>query len=404
MSADSSGARPQTPAGGQNPPDLQKSVGPATPADLAARYRRGDFLFTTAQRALLAQGTLRTVTETDPRRLASAIPGVLAETGAPLAVGVLPFDTGPDTKVPGHLVVPRTVHRSEGTSSRARADLPAPARVRAVPSPEQHMANVCAAVEALAARDLRKAVLARALDLEFDAPVPAERVVRNLAAGNPRHFTYAAELPGGRSLVGATPELLLRRTGRTVFSSPHAGSMPRSADPATDRANGEALRTSRKDQVEHAVVIDYLVEALRPFCRTLDVPAEPELVTTPAIWHLRTPITGELADPDITALDLAAALHPTPAICGTPTEGARELVQELEPFDRDYYAGAVGWVDTTGDGEWAVAIRCAEIASTSMRLYAGGGIVPASDPRAELDETTAKFRTLLAAMGLEDGV
>jgi isochorismate synthase len=274
--------------------------------------------------------------------------------------------------------------------------------VRAVPSPAQHMAAVSAAVDALASRDLRKAVLARALDLEFAAPVSAESIVRNLAVGNPRHFTYAAELPGGRSLVGATPELLLRRTGRTVFSSPHAGSMPRSADPATDRANGEALRTSRKDQLEHAVVIDYLVEALRPFCRTLAVPAEPELVTTPAIWHLRTPITGELADPDITALDLAAALHPTPAICGTPTEGARELVQELEPFDRDYYAGAVGWVDASGDGEWAVAIRCAEIASTSMRLYAGGGIVPASDPRAELDETTAKFRTLLSAMGLGD--
>jgi len=376
---------------------------PVIPArDLAARYQRGDFLFTTAERALLAQGTLRTVTETDPRRLASVIPGVLAETGAPLAVGVLPFDTGPDTKVPGHLVVPRTVHRSEGAPALPREVLPAPVRVRAVPSPAQHMAAVSAAVDALASRDLRKAVLARALDLEFAAPVSAESIVRNLAVGNPRHFTYAAELPGGRSLVGATPELLLRRTGRTVFSSPHAGSMPRSADPATDRANGEALRTSRKDQVEHAVVIDYLVEALRPFCRTLAVPAEPELVTTPAIWHLRTPITGELADPDITALDLAAALHPTPAICGTPTEGARELVQELEPFDRDYYAGAVGWVDASGDGEWAVAIRCAEIASTSMRLYAGGGIVPASDPQAELDETTAKFRTLLSAMGLGD--
>jgi isochorismate synthase len=375
------------------------------PADLAARYQRGDFLFTTARRALLAQGTLRTVTETDPRRLAAAVPGVLAETGAPLAVGVLPFDTGPDTKVPGHLVVPRTVHRSAGApADRPREVLPAPSSVRAVPAPEQHMANVRTVVAALRERGLRKAVLARALDLEFPAPVVAERVVRNLAAGNPRHFTYAAELPGGRTLVGATPELLLRRTGTTVFSSPHAGSMPRSADPATDRANGEALRASRKDQLEHAVVIDYLVEALRPFCRTLDVPAEPQLVTTPAIWHLRTPITGELTDPDVTALDLAAALHPTPAICGTPTEGARDLVQELEPFDRDYYAGAVGWVDAAGDGEWAVAIRCAEVTSTSMRLYAGGGLVPASDPQAELTETTAKFRTLLTAMGLADNL
>jgi len=102
-----------------------------------------------------------------------------------------------------------------------------------------------------------------------------------------------------------------------------------------------------------------------------------------------------------TALRLAAALHPTPAICGTPTDAARSLVGELEPFDRAYYAGAVGWVDADGDGEWAVAIRCAEVADTSMRLYAGGGIVPASDPQAELDETSAKFQILLRAIGLD---
>jgi isochorismate synthase len=177
--------------------------------------------------------------------------------------------------------------------------------------------------------------------------------------------------------------------------------MPRSADPEADRANGEALLASSKDQEEHAVVVEYVVEALRPFCRKLDVPTAPELVSTPAIWHLRTAITGELVDRDVTALDLAAALHPTPAICGTPTAAARDLVQELEPFDRGYYAGTVGWVDASGDGEWAVAVRCAEITSSTMRLYAGGGIVPASDAQAEFDETVAKLRTLLGAMGLD---
>jgi len=370
-------------------------------SDLAASYERGDFLLATASSGVLAQGVLRTITDTDPRRLAATVSAVLAETGAPLAVGILPFDTGPETKVPGHLVVPQTVRRSSGSAPLAREVLAKPSRVREVPAPAQHMANVAAAVAALAERDLRKAVLARALDVEFASPLQAEQIVRNLAVGNPRHLAYAAELPGGRTLVGATPELLLRKSGGSVFSCPHAGSMPRSSDPAVDRANGEALMASAKDQVEHAVVVDYVFETLRPFCSSLDVPAGPELVSTPAIWHLRTPITGELADPSVTALDLAAALHPTPAICGTPTEEARELVKDLEPFDRDYYAGAVGWVDAAGDGEWAVAIRCAEVAETSMRLYAGGGIVPASDPQAELDETTAKFRTLLVAMGLE---
>ncbi|WP_326566481.1 isochorismate synthase [Amycolatopsis rhabdoformis] len=384
---------------------MTTSTAPATPVETTVRYQRGDFLFATARRALLAQGSVAAVTDTDPRRLARTVAEELTSSGVPLAVGVLPFDTGPDTTTPGHLVLPRTVHRAQAEGEPAVVsgpeDLPAPTATREVPSEEGHKANVRAAVAALHDRDLRKAVLARALELEFEASVPVEKIVRNLARGNPRHFTYAAELPGGRTLVGATPELLLSRAGDSVFTTPHAGSMPRSADPATDRAHGEALLASAKDQEEHAVVIDYVVEALRPFCRKLDVPAAPELVSTPAIWHLRTAITGELTDRDVTALDLAAALHPTPAICGTPTAAARDLVQELEPFDRGYYAGSVGWVDALGDGEWAVAIRCAEIADTSMRLYAGGGIVPASDPQAEFDETIAKFRTLLGAMGLD---
>lgn len=381
------------------------STAPATPVETTARYRRGDFLFATARRALLAKGSVGTVTDTDPRRLARSVAEELNRSGVPLAVGALPFDTGPDSTTPGHLVLPRTVHRAQAEAATPASppaeDLPAPVATREVPSEAGHKANVLATVAALRDRDLRKAVLARALDLDFDEPILLERIVRNLAAGNPRHFTYAAELPGGRTLVGATPELLLSRAGDSVFTTPHAGSMPRSADPEADRANGEVLLASGKDQEEHAVVVEYVVEALRPFCRQLDVPAAPELVSTPAIWHLRTAITGRLIDRDVTALDLAAALHPTPAICGTPTAAARDLVQELEPFDRGYYAGTVGWVDASGDGEWAVAVRCAEIASSTMRLYAGGGIVPASDAQAEFDETVAKLRTLLGAMGLD---
>lgn len=378
------------------------STAPGTPADLAARYERGDFLLATARQALLASGTAATATDVDPVRLSRTLPGLFADTGAPVAAGLLPFDTSEGTSTPAHLVLPRSVHRAsaEQTSLPPREELPQPVKVTAVPEPEAHLAAVRAAIAALNDRDMRKVVLARALDLDFDEPVQAARVVRNLARGNPRHLTYAAQLPDGRTLVGATPELLLSRAGGSVVSRPHAGSMPRSADPAIDKANGAALQASEKDHVEHAVVVESVVETLRPFCRTLDVQG-PELVSTPAIWHLSTTVTGELIDQDITALDLAAALHPTPAICGTPTDAARSLVTELEPFDRAYYAGAVGWVDAAGDGEWAVGIRCAEIADTSMRLYAGGGIVPASDPRTELDETSAKFRTLLAAMGLD---
>ncbi|MFF0144009.1 isochorismate synthase [Amycolatopsis sulphurea] len=379
---------------------------PASPVETTLRYRRGDFLFATARRALLAQGAAATLADLDPRRLARTVAAELDRSGVPLAVGALPFDTGPDTTVPGRLVLPRTVHRAQAEAQTPDLPpielLPAPVATRRLPSAEGHRANVRAAVAALGERGLRKAVLARALDLEFDAPIPVERIVRNLACGNPRHHTYAAELPGGATLVGATPELLLSRAGDSVFTTPHAGSMPRAADPAADRANGERLRSSAKDLEEHAVVVEYVVETLRPFCRKLDVPSGPELVSTPAIWHLRTAITGELLDRSVTALDLAAALHPTPATCGTPTAGARALEKELEPFDRGYYAGTVGWVDAAGDGEWAVAVRCAEVTQQSLRLYAGGGIVPASDPEVEYQETVAKFGTLLAAMGLDD--
>jgi isochorismate synthase len=376
-----------------------------TGSQLVGEYERGDFLFATARHTILGQGVSTALTETDPTRLADSVARVLAGSTTRVAVGALPFDTGPDTAVPGHIVIPMAL-REAGPAHPAAASVPreilqAPVAVHDVPSPERHLAAVAAAVAALHDRRLRKVVLARALDLDFAEPVRPAQILRNLVKDNPRDYTFVAELPNARTLIGATPELLLARTGSRVFSHPHAGSMPRSADPAVDRANGEALFVSGKDHVEHSVLAEAVVETLRPFCRKLAAPSEPKLVSTPTMWHLGTTVTGELIDRDITALHLAAALHPTPAICGTPTAAARQLVGELEPYDRDYYAGAVGWVDAAGDGEWAVAIRCAEVADSSMRLYAGGGIVPGSDPKAELDETSAKFQTLLRAMGLD---
>ncbi|WP_020670069.1 isochorismate synthase [Amycolatopsis nigrescens] len=373
-------------------------------ARLVGEYSPGDFLLATGHRTVLGRSVRQAVTDTDPVRLAERVSAALAESATPIAVGVLPFDTGAGSTTPGRVVVPAAL-RIAGPAHPAFAALSSveigtPVSVRPVPEPAGHAAAVSRALAELADGDLRKVVLARALDLRFAEPVPAAAILHNLVRDNPRGYTYAAGLPGGRTLVGASPELLLARQGDRVVSHPHAGSMPRSADPVVDRANGAALLASGKDHVEHKVLTEAVVETLRPFCRRLDVPAEPALVGTPTMWHLGTTITGELVDREVSALRLAAALHPTPAVCGTPTEPARRLVAELEPFDRGYYAGAVGWVDADGDGEWAVAIRCAEVADRSLRLYAGGGIVPASDPLAELDETSAKFQTLLRAMGL----
>jgi isochorismate synthase len=377
-------------------------VTPLTGSQLVSAYARGDFFFANERHTILGQGVFAALTEPDPLRLAESVAEALSDSVVPMAVGALPFSTGSGTRTPGHMVIPWVLHRAGPIlESLPREVLRRPTAVRPVPSPERHLVAVAEAVAALRDRRMRKVVLARALDLDFTDAVRPEQIVRNLAQDNPRDYTFAAALPNARTIVGATPELLISRVGTQVIAHPHAGSMPRSADLIVDRANGQALLASEKDHIEHAAVTEALVESLRPFCRALTVPSEPELVSTAAVWHLRTTITGELIDRDITALTLAAALHPTPAICGTPTDAARSLVGELEPFDRAYYAGTVGWVDADGDGEWVVAIRCAEVADTSMRLYAGGGIVPASDPRAELDETSAKFQILLRAMGLD---
>lgn len=379
-------------------------TGPS-PLRLLSDYRRGDFFLATAERTLLGTGALATVCDADESVLAERVRDTLDDVstdGPPLAVGVLPFHSTAAT--PGRLVVPtrtrfgRAVHPEAAALPRRTID--APVAVRPIPDPVDHMDAVTAAVTALAERGLRKVVLARALDIEFDAPVRPEAILHNLVKDHDRGYTFAAELPAGKTLVGSSPELLLSRRGRHVVSYPHAGSMPRSTDPEIDERNARTLLASRKDHLEHAVLTEAVVQTLRPYCTRLHVPPRPELVATPTVWHLGTTITGELADPDATALHLAAALHPTPAICGTPTSSARRLATELEGFDRGYYAGAVGWVDAKGDGEWAVSIRCAEVAKQSLRLYAGGGIMPESDPKTELEETSAKFATLLRAMGL----
>jgi isochorismate synthase len=365
---------------------------------LLAEYAPGSFFFTTDERTIAGSGSRRVFRGTDVVGLSEQVSAELSETPGGLAVGLFPFDT---EGVPAHIVMPETTRIAGPARAGARRPVAAPVAVRAVPEPVRHAEAVARAVKALGERGMRKVVLARALDLEFDEDISARAILHNLVSDGAGSYIFAAGLPEGRTFFGASPELLVSRSGGRVLSHPHAGSAPRSADPLSDRENAERLASSRKDHVEHAVLTEAVVEALRPFCRRLDVPRTPSLVSTPTMWHLGSVVTGELADRDVTALRLAAALHPTPAICGSPTGAARALVGELEPFDRGYYAGTVGWMDAAGDGEWAVSIRCAEAGPRSLRLYAGGGIVPASDPKAELDETSAKFRTLLSAMGLE---
>jgi isochorismate synthase len=183
-------------------------------------------------------------------------------------------------------------------------------------------------------------------------------------------------------------------------ANPLAGSVPRSADPIEDARRAAALLESPKDLHEHAVVVEAVAAALAPFCDVIEVPA-PVVISTATMWHLSTTLTGELRADAPSSLGLALALHPTPAVCGTPTATARAAISAIEPFDRSFFTGIVGWCDARGDGEWVVTIRCAEVVDRSLRLFAGAGVVIGSQPEAELAETAAKFRTMLIAMGLD---
>ena len=266
-----------------------------------------------------------------------------------------------------------------------------------VPAPERYAGAVAEAVARIEAGELRKVVLARTVEVEAGRELDPRRLVQRLRAVDPAAYAFAMPTEGG-VLVGASPELLVSRAGRVVRSNPLAGSAPRSGDPDEDRANGAALAASGKDLEEHAIVVEAVAETLRPFCDDLSWDPEPVLLPTPNIWHLSTRFEGVLRDPPPSVLDLVLALHPTPAIAGTPTAAAVATIEELEPFARGAYAGPVGWMDVEGDGTWAIALRCAELVGERAVLYSGAGIVAASDPSAEVDETERKFRAFLDAL------
>ena len=251
---------------------------------------------------------------------------------------------------------------------------------------------------------LHKVVLSRSVALEFDRAVDADALLGRLRAAHPAAWVFGATLhapqrPAARWL-GATPELLLSRRGRTVRSFPLAGTSRRRTDPIADTGARTALTVSAKDGREHAVVVEAIADTLAPFCRGLIVPRVPSPVSAGGLWHLGTAITGELRDPAVSSLHLAQLLHPTPALGGWPRREAQHLISELEGRPRGFYGGAIGWCDASGDGTWVVSIRCCEVAGSTVRAQAGAGIVLGSDPAAELAETTAKLGTVLAGLGL----
>ena len=289
-------------------------------------------------------------------------------------------------------------HPAVGGTARPPKPPWAPRQVRwhdgSLSGPQWEQA-VAEAVAAIKAGSLRKVVLAQDLFATAAEPIDVRALLRRLAGRYPDCFTFACD-----GMVGATPELLIRQTGRQVSALVLAGTTPRGGNPAEDEALGTELLASAKNTEEHAYAVASMREALEPLCDELDSQPRPTLIKLPNLQHLGTWVRGTLAANGTprSALGLAAAVHPTAAVCGTPTGVALELIRELEHMDRERYAGPVGWVDADGNGEWGIALRCAQLSGRTARLFAGCGIVAGSDPAAELAEAQVKFRPMRGAL------
>ena len=374
------------------------------------------FILASARDVHIARGLHRVVTATHRADLPSRVRHLLtqgADGKAPgVVVGALPFQLSSPPRLyqPAHWSRPLP---SSIPGQRFWPTTPSRAPRRwtldeVPPRPDYERAVATVLDEMGRNRRLRKVVLARTLEATADVEIDPAHVFARLCADKAVTAFSVPLAPAAdsqrRVLLGATPELLAARTGPHVTSRPLAGSTRRRADATSDRQAAEALARSAKDLREHAAVVEWIADRLAPRCRTLTVPRSPSLVSTASMWHLGSTIAGTLRDPEVTALDIALDLHPTPAVCGTPLDRARALIAALEPFDRAYYSGAVGWTDANGDGEWHVAIRCAEVCGRCARLFAGAGIVRGSDPTAEAAETAAKFGALRTALAIDGRV
>lgn len=372
----------------------------------ANRYVRAEHV-----RRQLSPGTMQSL-DADVRAFFARLESERVTSGEPavapeVLVGALPFDVRRSPR----LYQPQSFEQGVGEGPFTPGNgkgLLRTASIRPLPSPAEYIEMVRRALQRIDVGDLDKVVLARSLRIELAQPLEIDLVAGRLAR-DPTVTTFVVDLPGPGTdqqlrLLGATPELLVSRVGGQVFSHPLAGSAARSQDAAEDERAAKTLLASTKDRREHAMVVEEILDRLTPFCTSLPVPPQPELCSTASMWHFGTRIEGQLRPDAPTAAGLAAALHPTPAVGGFPRLPALDLIRELEPVDRGFYAGALGWTDAKGDGDWYVTLRCAQIEESVVTLHAGAGIVAGSDPASELAETAAKFGAMCSALDLwEEG-
>jgi menaquinone-specific isochorismate synthase len=289
---------------------------------------------------------------------------------------------------PGAVEVPALVRRPVAAATDPVASVSA-----TIPSEAQWHDAVATAVTSLRAGDLDKVVLARAIEVTAATALDGRAVAVRLAQRFPACFTYLCD-----GLVGASPELLIRRVGRHAESLVLAGTVRRSASPEEDAELERSLLSSSKNAIEHRIAAESVREVLAGVAADLVSDPRPQLLRLANVSHLATHVEAWLPASAPSALSLAMLLHPSAAVGGTPKPDALAMIRELEAAPRGRYAAPVGWVDANGDGEFAIALRCAQLDGPVARLWAGAGIVADSDPSAEVAETTAKFDAVLSAL------
>ena len=265
--------------------------------------------------------------------------------------------------------------------------------IQSHPAPAEYERAVAEAVEAIRGGYLEKVVLGRSVVVtSHEAPQPFELAER-LRSDYPACYTFGWR-EGDATFVGASPELLVATHEQSIRSHPLAGSAPRGEGEDLDRAIGEALMASSKDRSEHWLVVQDITRRLEPVTHELTVAEHPSLRKLAHVQHLSSEIVGTLSE-DLSVIEVAGLIHPTPAVGGSPGPESLALISKLEDMDRGWYAGGLGWRNGDGSGEIAVALRCALLRGPQAYVYAGSGIVADSDPYAELEETRLKFRTIM---------
>ena len=376
-------------------------------------WRENCLLFASASNTYVGSGIALSIEVDDDdikgvqRQIRTLLARAKKENLQPIVLGVLAFDGHSRSR----FIVPKRLQKipsgglKEGliTPHCKSYDLK---KMHFSPNPDDYKSSVEAALAKTQVSTLEKVVLARLLELGMKQKIDVPLILDQLMCQSSSNYVFSIPtLPGSAQentvFLGASPELLVQKQDGNVFANPLSGSIASSLDVQQNALNRALLLQSEKDCREHEFAHRAVAEILHPFCSRINVPAELEALSAGPVMHLSTRISGSLKTQDVDSLVLAQTLHPAPAVCGAPTGIAQSAINEIEQFNRGLYSGMVGWCDD-GNGEWAVALRCAEVKDNTARLFAGAGIVAASCPEAELQETNIKLKTMLNVLGISD--